>query len=542
MNKGTAIVGFILSFIAGMILVWGMGRGGGATATKDEAGSGGPGAAVALNSGAAKVELYVMSQCPYGVQAEQLFEDVVKKLGPDLDFRVEFIGKKGPSGDFSSLHGPNEVKGDIAQLCAMKYSPAKWFDMILCQNKAPKEVATNWESCAKENDIAVDKLTSCIDGQEGKDLLAASFDKATAAQASGSPTIIINGEKYQGNRRAGDILRTICKGYQGNAPAACKDIPEAPKVDVTILADTRCKEKECDTKRLEMTVKQKVANPVIKTVDYASPEGKALFGSVKPLNLPAVVFDKSLDADKDSMQQLARQLRPAGDFKVMEAGNWNPTCADEGGCNADECKNTLQCRTEVAKKLEVFVMSQCPYGVKGLDAMKEVLENFKKNDVKVDFSVNFIGQGNASSLSSMHGQGEVDEDIREVCATKHYAENLKFMDYIWCRNKSIKDTNWQACTGGDTGIDADVISKCVETEGKDLLAKSFEYSKQSGVRGSPTWFANNMFKFQGFDAETIKTNVCNHNKDLAGCDAKLSGPPAPAPGGKAAPAQAGCGG
>ena len=138
MNKGTAIVGFILSFIAGMILVWGMGRGGGsATATKDEAGSGGPGAAVALNSGAAKVELYVMSQCPYGVQAEQLFEDVVKKLGPDLDFRVELIGKKGPSGDFTSLHGPNEVKGDIAQLYAMKYAPAKWFDMILCQNKVP---------------------------------------------------------------------------------------------------------------------------------------------------------------------------------------------------------------------------------------------------------------------------------------------------------------------------------------------------------------------------------------------------------------------
>jgi len=543
MNKGTAIVGFILSFIAGMILVWGIGRGGGgASATKDEAGNAAPGS-MAVNPGAARVDLYVMSQCPYGVQAEQLFEDVIKKLGPDVDFHVDFIGKKGPNGDFTSLHGPNEVKGDTAQVCAMKYAPTKWYDMVLCQDKSPKEIGSNWEACAQENGIPADKLTACVDGQEGKDLLSASFDRSTAAQATGSPTIVINGEKYQGNRRANDILRTICKAYTTNVPGPCKDIPEAPKVNVTIVADTRCKEKECDTKRLEMSVKQKIANPVITTVDYASAEGKKLYDSIKPANLPAIVFDATLDADKDSMQQLARQLRPAGDHKVMDGGgNWNPTCADDGGCNSDECKNTIQCRTEVAKKLEVFVMSNCPYGVKGLDAMKEVLDNFKKNDVKVDFSVNFIGQGDAGNLSSMHGPGEVEEDIREVCAEKNYAEDLKFMNYIWCRNKNIKDTNWQSCTGGDTGVDADVISKCVESEGKDLLAKSFKYSAASGVRGSPTWFANNMFKFQGFDAETIKTNVCTHNKDLGGCDAKLSGPPAPPAGGAAKAQPGGCGG
>jgi hypothetical protein len=199
----------------------------------------------------------------------------------------------------------------------------------------------------------------------------------------------------------------------------------------------------------------------------------------------------------------------------------------------------MQCRTEVAKKLDVYVMSQCPFGVKGLDAMKEVMENFKKAGEKIDFDIHFIGDGEAGSLKSMHGQGEVDEDIREACAIKHYAKNDKYMEYIWCRNKAIKDQNWQACTGGSTGIQTDVMKKCFEgDEGKELLAKSFADSKGTGMSASPTWLANNKFKFSGIDAETIKTNICSHNK-LAGCENKLSGQAPAAAGGAAQP---GCGG
>src|SRR5262249_57178421 len=100
---------------------------------------------------------------------------------------------------------------------------------------------------------------------------------------------------------------------------------------------------------------------------------------------------------------------------------------------------------------------------------------------------------------------EVDEDVRELCAIKHFGKDRKFMDYIWCRNKSIKDTNWQACAGKGTGVDADVIKKCSEgDEGKQLLEKSFADSKAAGMSGSPTWLANNKFKFSGIDSETIK--------------------------------------
>jgi hypothetical protein len=542
MSKGTSIIGFFLSFMAGMMLMWSLDRsaGGGAKHNAEagavQAESGGMRSAA---PGAVRVDLHVMSQCPYGVQAENGFKDVISKFGQDVDFHVEFIGQTTPDGELSSMHGPNEVKGDMLQVCAQKYAPAKWFDFILCQNANSKEVASNWDQCSKQLGIPGDKINACAEGKEGKDLLATSFKHSADKGARGSPTIFIGGNKYEGGRRPADFMKAICGAATGKKPAACSDIPESPKVNVTLLGDARCGA-DCDTKRYEGMVKNKLGNPVVTTLDYKSPEGKKLFDQIKPAQLPAIVFDKTLDADKDGAQAFSRGIKEMNGFKVLSAGSWNPVCSDEGGCASDDCKSTMQCRQEIPNKLDVYVMSQCPFGVKGLDAMKEVVDNFKKAGEKIDFQIHYIGDGDVKALSSMHGPGEVDEDVREACAIKHYAKDLKYMDYIWCRNKSIRDTNWQSCTGGQTGIDTDTMKKCSEgDEGKGLVAASFNESKATGMQASPTWLANNKYKFSGIDPETIKTNLCQHNK-LKGCENKLSGQaPAPAGGGAAQP---GCGG
>ena len=538
MSKGSSIVGFLLSFLAGMFVMWGIDRTaspsghGTVAATADPAARGeGMGA---VKPGAVEVELYVMSQCPYGVQAENAFQEVVEKLGGDVDLKVEFIGS-GTAGSLTSMHGEKEVKGNLVQICAKKHSP-KWFEMILCQNKNFREVDTNWEACAAQLGMPTDKIKSCAEGPEGQSLLAASFEKAQKKGARGSPTIYVGGNQYQGGRRPNDFFKAICNAYQGNKPAACANIPESPKVNMTLLSDKRCA--ECDTARIEGQLRGKIANPVVTKLDYGDPAGRKLYDAIKPAALPLAVFDSTLDADKEAAAALARGAREAGSYKVVSlGGNWNPSCADEGGCALDECAKTLQCRKEEPNSLEVFVMSQCPFGVRGLDAMKEVLDNFKAAEAKVSFSVHFIGNGDESNLSSMHGPAEVAEDLREICAIQHYRKNMKFMDYVWCRNKNIKDTNWESCTGAETGIDTDVIRKCSEgDEGKKLLAESFAYSASLGIGASPTWLANGKYKFSGVDPETIKSNLCSHNK-LGGCDKKLSGPPARQGGA----AQPGCG-
>jgi glutaredoxin len=533
MTKATAVVGFILSFIAGMMLMWAIQvRTGGGIKADSSGSTAGAARPTKVNPGAVKVEFYVMSQCPYGVQAVNGVKDAIDKLGADVDFSIDFIGNATPDGNLSSMHGPNEVTGDIVQLCAMKYAPAKYLNMIACQNKTYREVATNWEACATEAGAPVDKLRTCISGAEGKKLLSDSFQRSQQRGATGSPTIYVGGKQYSGQRKANDFLRGICAEYKGNKPAVCGAIPESPKVNVTILTDKRCT--ECQADRYQGMLKSRVGNPVIKTVDYSDPEGQKLYADTKPGNLPVLIFDSSLDGDKDALESFNRGLKVAGPWKVAPlGGEWNPVCMGEGGCDKDECKNSISCRKESPNKIEVFVMSQCPFGVKALNAMEEVIKNFK--GTKFEFQAHYIGNGDAKSgLSSMHGQGEVDEDLREVCAQKHYAKDFKWMDYVLCRNKDIRGTNWQDCAKGD--IKADVIKKCAESdEGKGLLEAEFKLAASMGIGASPTWLANNKFKFSGLDAESVRKNLCDHNKDLKGCENKLSGQAA------GAPVQGGCG-
>ncbi len=520
MNKGTAVVGFILSFIAGMMLMWAINvrsKDGGGAISKDS----GSITRGKVNPGAVKAELYVMSQCPYGVQAVNTVKEVADKLGADLDLAIDYIGNSTPNGDLSSMHGPKEVAGDTVQLCAMKYAPGKYLNMMGCQNKNSREVDTNWEQCATEQGMPVDKIRTCMKGDEGKKLLGESFGRSKAKGATGSPTIYIAGKSYQGGRRANDFLRAICAEYKGKQPAACTSIPEAPKVNVTVLSDKRCA--ECQPERYVGMIKNRIANPVIKNLDFSDPEGKKLYDDLKPGNLPVVIFDNTLDGDKEAAEGFGRGLKAAGAFKVMAVGGeWNPVCMAEGGCALDECKNTLSCRKEAPNKLEVFVMAQCPFGVKGLNAMEEVLKNFGN---KIDFTIHYIGDGDAKAgLKSMHGPGEVDEDIREMCAIKHYAKDYKYMGYILCRNKDIRSADWEACTGDKTGVDKAVIKKCFEgDEGKQLLEAEFKTSQSMGIGASPTWLANNRYKFSGVDAATVGKNLCDHNKELKGCENKLSG-------------------
>src|SRR4051812_8471458 len=65
----------------------------------------------------AKLEFFIMSKCPYGVQVEKAIAPVLDKLGGNVDFHISYIGQK-QNDQLTSMHGPTEVAGDIAQLCA----------------------------------------------------------------------------------------------------------------------------------------------------------------------------------------------------------------------------------------------------------------------------------------------------------------------------------------------------------------------------------------------------------------------------------------
>ena len=486
-----------------------------------------------------KVEMYVMSKCPYGVQAEQGIQPVLDEIGGNVDFHLDYIATE--EGDkFNSLHGEPEVKGNIQQLCARKHYPemAKWTGFLACQNEKWQQIPEGWEPCAKKMNMDVGKLKSCIDGAQGKDLMRESLKKAKAANAQGSPTIKVGGEEYSGGRSKTDFLRAICAKFPGAKPAPCNSIPEDIEVVATVLTDKRCE--KCQIGGLEGNLRSRFFPKLkIKTIDYSTAEGKALYKEMGAKYLPIMLFTAEVEK-AERYSQIARWMEAKGKWKQLKIpAQFDPTAEicdnkkDDTGnskvdCDDDTCKNSLICRTEKPKLVEVFIMSQCPYGVQAVNAMKEVLDATKG---QLKFDVHFIADKTESGFNSLHGQPEVNEDIRMLCAKKLYPKANKWLDYYYCRftGNDWRSEDWKKCAKG--GIDAGAIQKCFDGEGKSLLEEDIKIAKALDVTGSPTWLANNKHKFQGIASEAIKTSICSHNAGMPGCDKKLSGPKAAAGGG-----------
>jgi hypothetical protein len=479
---------------------------------------------------AAKLEFFVMSKCPYGVQVEKAIAPVLDKLGGNVDFHVAYIGQK-QGEQLSSMHGPTEVTGDIAQLCARDVAPDKYTKLIECQDNDPSHVDTNWESCSSKVGIDTDAIKACMSGK-GSQLLAASFAEAQQRGATGSPTIYLNGKPYEGGRKTHDFMRAICNSFDGAKPSECQNIPAPVAVHATFFSDARCP--KCSLDGVQGRLAQMFEGLEVKKVDYMTPEGKALYAELKAADpsfkgLPTILFDKSLDDDKDGKSQIARYVHAVGAYQMVAlGGTFDPTAEicdnkidDDGNgkidCDDPACKEAMVCRPEIKKSLDLFVMSHCPYGTKAMLAATEFAEAFGK-DAAV--SVHFIGDSANGQLKSMHGPDEIADDLREVCAIQHYARDQKFLGFLACRSKDLK-ADWKACTGSN-GIEADVIQKCVDGEGSTLLATSFGVAQKLAIQSSPTFLVNNRETFNAQDAAGIAARYCSANPGLPACAKQLS--------------------
>jgi len=177
-----------------------------------------------------KVELFVMSLCPYGVQAEEIMKPVADLLGSRADIKVRFIAQAGDSiNSTQSLHGSNETKQDLRQICIMKNYPDKYwnylsaFDSNCYPDWYASQNASALESCWKSTETAqgIDsaKIDSCVNS-ESLAMLKSDEQAAGAYGVSGSPTLMINGATYNGARTSDGYKSAICSAFN-NPPAEC---------------------------------------------------------------------------------------------------------------------------------------------------------------------------------------------------------------------------------------------------------------------------------------------------------------------------------
>ncbi|HUU01000.1 MAG TPA: hypothetical protein VM425_06130 [Myxococcota bacterium] len=476
-----------------------------------------PGAPVA-------VEFFVMSKCPFGAQVENLIAPLLARMGKRVAFSLEYIGTE-KDGRLSAMHGESEVQGDKIQLCAAKLFPKRYLDLILCMNENQRAIPDRWRACANRADIAAEPIAACADGEDGTVMLRGSYMRSRERRALGSPTMFISGKQYSGPRSEQGLARAICLAMSTDLPAICAELPKPVAVPATILTDSRCR--ECKSDRFKAVCENLFPGAEIRVLDYTSREGKTLYASLGPerVLLPALLFGRQVER-AENYARLSRMLVPRGEFLLLRAGSmFDPTreICDNGqddtgngkiDCADPDCANVMVCRPEKPGQLEVFIMSQCPFAVRGLNAMGEILDVIGSD---ILFEIHFVATAEGGEFRSLHGPAEVAENIRELCVIKYYPKNHKYMDYIWCRNKDIRSAEWQVCTGIN-GIDPVLVKTCAEgDEGRRLLREDVPLAEGLQIRGSPTWIVNGRYKFNGIDAATIRKNFCAHNPELGPC-------------------------
>ncbi len=518
-----------------------------------------------------KVEFYVMSQCPFGTQVEDAIYPVLESMGEAVDFNLDYIVTETSPGQFQALHGETEVKGNIVQLCAKKYYPEdyKYVNFIVCQNKDASKVDTNWEACAKENDMNVEKLRACLDGSEGIGLLRASMTKTQVRGATGSPTIYINDAPYQGQRDSLSFQRAICNFAEHEA---CASIPkcaadadcteqesmigvcnnpsqadayctyeEPVEVDYILLTSADCKGAACDTARIVQVTQQLFLGGKPRPVDADSEEGKQIIEEYNIEKVPAYIFDRSVIQTKTWEQRtdLRTAFEKIGDkYKLRDEATGATFFVSEEARQAhyDAIGVTLG---DNKPQIDFFVMSYCPYGNQAEEGIEPVFQLFKD---KVDFNPRYVIYSNyggggpnycideENNLCSMHGIVELNQNIREACVEKHIGI-AEWFEFALAMNKEATykdaDEKWEG-VAGKLGLDIDTIKKCFDEEGEALMAADKELGDKLGVRGSPSVFIEGEAYSGARTPEAYKQGLCAaFDEPPTECNTKLEGEATP---------------
>jgi hypothetical protein len=126
-----------------------------------------------------------------------------------------------------SLHGSNEAAEDARQACVAKnYDAATFWKYVSYVNEKCSSVyrdSNALESCWKSGALAAGINATTVEqcaSSEGVSLLAQDEQRANAYGVSGSPTLIINGAAYNGERTPEAFKGAICGAF-AEAPAEC---------------------------------------------------------------------------------------------------------------------------------------------------------------------------------------------------------------------------------------------------------------------------------------------------------------------------------
>ncbi len=179
------------------------------------------------------IELFVMSHCPFGTQAEKAIIPALEELGDSVDFRLMFV-------DYA-MHGEVEVREQLQQFAISEKYPDKVIPYLKEFLKAGDSDAALASAGLTSADLAgmiaaTDEKYEVIKNLEDKEnWVSERFPHFNIHDAEGdkysiqgSPTLVVNAKVINGaSRTPAGMLSTICAAFNNPAEACSAELSDA---------------------------------------------------------------------------------------------------------------------------------------------------------------------------------------------------------------------------------------------------------------------------------------------------------------------------
>ncbi len=413
-----------------------------------------------------KLELYLEAMDGQSWQWFFLADAVRRRLGSEL--KVRPLVAKGGDGAFTSPRGEPEVEESARLAVIAQDWPGKLLSYLNARSLSPS--ADGWREAALFAGVNPDEL-------EKRAATRAALEKAyKAAQAAGvsRTALLLDGKPYQGSQRLIPLYNAVNAALPAAKrvppPAGYKPKPKAPPPGLWVIVTPEMPKND----QLLGVFDRYFEGIKPQVLEYASKERGEKFPDV------AFVPSYLLEATPEAKARLQSEVA-AGLF------------SEKGGYLVYEDrqrKGLYAGRPEKKGTVELFVMSQCPFGVLAENSLLDAEKN-KLLPEGTKLEIHYIGDAKKNDkgeyeFSSLHGQAEWEENARQLYIARHFPE--KFRAYLSERNKDYQSPDWQKAAKA-AGVDAAKVEKNFD-EAKQLLAADFEATSALGLSTSPSFIVD----------------------------------------------------
>jgi len=168
---------------------------------------------------------YIVANCPYGLQTQRVYKKVLEEA-PDLaqNLKIKYIGAI-ENGKITSMHGEEEAKENLRQICIRDEQPALYWPYVNCYMQEGKT-----DQCLASVGVDTATMTACTeDPKRGNAFAQKDFEAGKKLSISGSPTLVLNDaqvvSEFDFGGRVPNAIKTIVCGASKTPGSYCsKDI------------------------------------------------------------------------------------------------------------------------------------------------------------------------------------------------------------------------------------------------------------------------------------------------------------------------------